>query len=233
MGWTDTVYYMVIMFYNSQNHRHLYVMNNGMHWITTTQILHQLQQEDFPQAWEALCNHFQPIIIHFGRELGLTSEQAEDAAQETLMTFVKALRNGRYDREKGHLSAWLFGIAQRVICNIRSQAGRASGQQVQHTSGYSEPPDEQSVKLTWETQWQRIVLSRCLQRVRREIDPGVYEAFRLYALMDTPAEQVAKHLDITRNAVYIAKTRVLSRLRAYIRQLEEVEETSHHDLSGS
>jgi RNA polymerase sigma-70 factor (ECF subfamily) len=204
-----------------------------MPWITTTQILHQLKQEDVPQAWEALCNHFQPIIIHFGRELGLTTEQAEDAAQETLMTFVKALRKGRYDREKGRLSAWLFGIAQRVIRNARTQAGRASGLQAQPAPGQGGLSDEQALKLTWETQWQRIVLSRCLQRVRHEIDPTVYEAFRLYALLDTPPEQVAKHLDISRNAVYIAKTRVLSRLRTYISQLEEIEATSHHDLSGS
>ncbi len=215
------------MFYNPLNDRPLYVTKNGMYWITTTQLLHQLQQEDAPQAWEALCNHFQPIIIHFGRELGLTSDQAEDAAQETLMAFVKALRNGRYDREKGRLSAWLFGIAKRVIYNVRSQAKHTSGLQTHNTQGYSESPDEQSIKLTWETQWQRIILSRCLQRVRSEVDPGVYEAFRLYALLDTPPEQVAKHLDISRNAVYIAKTRVLSRLRAYVSQLEEIEETRH------
>ncbi|MFH0980705.1 MAG: protein kinase [Planctomycetota bacterium] len=40
-----------------------------------------------------------------------------------------------------------------------------------------------------------------------------YQAFDLYARKDRPAREVAKLLGLSRNAVYIAKTRILARLR--------------------
>ena len=190
-----------------------------MRWITTTQLLHELRERSESPAWESLCQHFRPVIEHFALHLGLSHDQAQDAAQETLMAFVKAFRQGKYDREHGPLSAWLFGIARNTIRHQQCREARHNSPNPR--SDVTE--NEESLKQTWETQWQRILLARCLTRVQQETDPAVYEAFRLYALEDQSPEQVARHLDISRNAVYIAKSRVLSRLRVLIEQLDDPE----------
>jgi RNA polymerase sigma-70 factor (ECF subfamily) len=65
-----------------------------------------------------------------------------------------------------------------------------------------------------------MVLSRCLEQVHREFDPNVFEAFKLYALSERPVDEVAEHLRMSNNAVYIAKSRVLSRLRELQRQFD-------------
>lgn len=193
-------------------------------WITTTQILTDLQQRH-PAAWEEFCRTFGPAVVAFGRQLGLRPEEAEDAAQETLMAFAQAVQAGRYDRQQGRLSAWLFGFARRII--MKTQRLRA-----RHL-GVTTPPeslehqcDDRDLHLTWETQWKRVVLHRCLERVRQESDPQVFAAFVHYALQEQTAAAVAQRLGISRNAVYIAKCRILTRLRELESQLQDVDPES-------
>jgi len=195
-----------------------------MKWITTTQVLTNLKQGHDPSAWQGFCRHFTPAIIDFGRKLGLTPEEAEDAAQETLLAFIKAWQQGRYQRDKGRLSSWLFGFAKRIILKTRQKRPREHtiGSTPQGDDFWNQVPDDKTLLLTWETQWKRVVLARCLDRLRKEADPKVFAAFSRYALQEQAVGQVAKELGMSRNAVYIAKCRMLTRLRALERDLQEV-----------
>ena len=190
-----------------------------MEWRTTTQLLHQLQTTHDDDAWQQLCTVLLPVVVRFGQSLGLSLQDAEDAAQETLMTFLKALKAGHYDREKGRLSHWLLGIARRVILNKRRHACGQGGHA--DTAFWESLPDDSRAEATWEAQWQRAVLQRCLAQACREFDPKVFEAFQSYAMGDVPVQEVGRRLDMTPNAVYIAKSRVLARLRALEAQFEE------------
>jgi RNA polymerase sigma-70 factor (ECF subfamily) len=172
--------------------------------------------------WNCFCRIFTPAVVAFGRRMGLGQQEAEDAAQETWLAFMQAVQAGRYERHKGRLSAWLFGFARRIILKTRDQSirhrGTASPPEV-----WDQVPDNEAMHLTWETQWKRVVLSRCLERVRREVDNKVFDAFYRYALQEQPVEDVARQLEMSRNAVYIAKCRVLSRLCELESDLQDVE----------
>ena len=191
-------------------------------WITTTQLLKDLKTTRDESAWTELCGHFQPVVIEFARKLGLSNVEAEDAAQETMAAFFKAFKEGKYDPDKGRLSNWLFGIAKRVILNLRGRkplekliADKTTG-----TSFWDMVQDDRTLDRTWELQWRQMVLKRCLEQVRREFDPKVFGAFRHYAIDQFTVEQVCERFDMSRNAVYIAKSRVLSRLRELKQQFE-------------
>jgi len=193
-----------------------------MEWATTTQILEELEDSNDSHVWKNFCDHFNPVVVRFARRLGLSAVDAEDAAQEAMMTFLRAFRSGKYQPAKGRLSDWLFGVARRVILNLRGRrplelliADKATG-----TSFWDLIQDDHDIKTTWETEWQQMVLSRCLEQVRREVDHRIFNAFELYALCDKPVDEVTKSLGMSRNAVYIAKSRVLSRLRQLKGQFE-------------
>jgi len=200
----------------------LHRSSNLTRWLTTTQLLEDLKTTDGESAWTEFCSHFQPVVIEFARKLGLSNIEAEDAAQETMAVFFKAFKEGKYDPDKGRLSNWLFGIAKRVILNLRGRlplekliADKTTG-----TSFWDMVQDDRTLGRTWELQWQRVALKRCLDQVRREFDPKVYGAFRDYAMYQFAIEEVCEKFDMSRNAVYIAKSRVLSRLRELKQQFE-------------
>lgn len=197
-------------------------INTNMKWVTTTQMLNDLKSSNNMLAWDAFCKYFRPVVVHFAKQLGLTAADAEDAAQETMAEFVKAFMNGKYNREKGHLSSWLFGVAKRVILNFRARqplehliADKTTG-----TSFWDLIQDDSSIERTWEYEWRQMVLTKCLDKARREFDPKIFKAFELYALSEVPINQVCQQLKMSRNAVYIAKYRVLSRLRVLGQQFE-------------
>lgn len=194
-----------------------------MQWVTTTHILEDLKNSNSTAAWEEFCKHLRPVVINFAKHLGLSDNDAEDAAQDTMLTFVKALREGKYDREKGHLSHWLFGIAKRVILNKRGQKPleQLIADRTTRTSFWDLVKDDYSLTRTWETQWQQMVLKRCLEQAQQEFDDKVFKAFELYAFSEVSAEEVAQKLQMSRNAVYIAKCRVLSRLRQLKKEFEQ------------
>ena len=144
-----------------------------MEWVTTTQILEQLKSQPQAPAWEQLYQSFYKVIVNFARKMGLSAPDAEDAAQEAMIEFVKAFRAGKYDRQKGRLSHWLFGIARLTIRNyIRRRphepviADNNSG-----TSFLNQIEDENASHHTWTVEWQQIILERCLQRARVDFDP--------------------------------------------------------------
>jgi RNA polymerase sigma-70 factor (ECF subfamily) len=184
-------------------------------WKTTTQALDELMSSEDSLVWNTFCDHFRPVVENFAQQLGLTETDAEDAAQQTMIEFAESFRKGKYKREKGHLSNWLFGIAKRVILNIRSHqppehliADKTTG-----TSFWDLVQDDKTIEHRWETEWQQMVLERCLEQARQEFDPKVFDAFSLYAISQISVDEVCKQLDMSRNAVYISKSRVLSRLR--------------------
>ncbi|MHC4462463.1 MAG: RNA polymerase sigma factor [Planctomycetota bacterium] len=193
-----------------------------MQWVTTTQVLEELKTSNEAQVWRRFCDHFRPVVVNFARHLGLSATDAEDAAQETMVEFLKAFRDGKYDRQKGRLSNWLFGVARRVILNLRGHRPleRLVADKTTGTSFWDLIQDDRSIKHSWDSQWREMVLTKCLEQARRELDSKVFEAFNLYALSEIPADDVAQRLKMSRNAVYIAKSRVLSRLRQLERQFE-------------
>jgi len=197
-----------------------------MEWVTTTQVLEDLKKSNDAHVWTNFRDHFYPVVINFAKALGLCETDAEDAAQEAMLAFLKAFRDGKYNREKGHLSHWFFGIAKRVILNFRKRLPRERlvADNTTGTSFWDIVGDDNAVQRSWDTEWRRMVLERCLQQACRELDEKVFKAFELYALCEKPVEEVSKILGMSQNAVYIAKSRVLSRLRKLQQDFEGLDE---------
>jgi DNA-directed RNA polymerase specialized sigma24 family protein len=66
------------------------------------------------------------------------------------------------------------------------------------------------------------VLQQCLEEVRRDVDPKSVEAFELFAWKGLSAQEVADRLGMTPNAVFIAKHRILRRIRDLAQQMEHI-----------
>ena len=83
-------------------------------------------------------------------------------------------------------------------------------------------PDERDE--AFEREWQLDRLNAALEILRRECDPNTYQAFDLYGLKGWKVAKVASFLNMTTNAVYICKTKMLKRLRQIVQQIVAEEE---------
>ena len=192
---------------------------------TSTALLDGLRQSDAESVWSEFVDRYRPLIVRYAGRLGLATEDAEDAAQQTLTVFAQAYHQGKYDRAKGRLRHWLYGIARNQIRNWRRrqpnrfvQIDSPSGK----TDFFAGLADENELESVWDEEWRDAVLRECLAQVRREVQPATYEAFDLFALQGQAAQCVAEKLGITSNAVFGAKRRILKRIRELHETMEDL-----------
>jgi RNA polymerase sigma-70 factor (ECF subfamily) len=189
---------------------------------TSTDLIESLRDEEETSAWTEFCARYRPLLLAFARRLGLREHEAHDAAQETFVACWKAIQNGAYNAERGRLRSWISGIAANKIADIyrrRPREGQVPAES--STTGLiAQIPDQNTIAQAWEVEEARAIVEQSLQLARSELEPTTVEAFELVTLKEWSAARVAEHLGMSRNAVYQAKTRVLTRLRELHEYLE-------------
>jgi RNA polymerase sigma-70 factor (ECF subfamily) len=194
---------------------------------TSTHLLEGLRDPADRSVWQLFANRYRPLLVSYARRsFGLSDEDAEDATQVTLADFAEAYRKGQYDRDKGRLRKWLFGIATN---RMRDLARRNARKREFQANGSSDSagflpaiPADDELETAWEAEWRHAVIRQCLDEVRFQFDPKTVEAFELYVWKGRPAREVAARLSMTENAVYLARHHVLKRIRELLPRMEEI-----------
>lgn len=187
-----------------------------MEWTTTSAILEGLKDFDDTRTWLLFVTRFRPVIVSFARRRGLDEDTAEDVAQAALLSFAESYRRGRYVREMGPLSTWLFTISHRRVVDVLRGLDRRP------TVPWDDRdlPGGAEVRDQWTGAWESALLEQCLARVRAEVRPKTWAAFSGVFIEEREPAEVAEALGVTRNAVFIAKYRVLSRLKQLRSELD-------------
>ncbi|RMF83591.1 MAG: sigma-70 family RNA polymerase sigma factor, partial [Planctomycetota bacterium] len=142
-------------------------------------------------VWQEFDARYRPVLIAFARRAGLSLADAEDAAQEALLRFVKRYREGGYDRSRGRLRAWMAAIARNCVIDVHR--ARAARREVDASQFDAFPFDEQESETLWLDECNRAIMQRALVELRANsrTDPRTLEAFELVAFAQRPAAEVA------------------------------------------
>jgi RNA polymerase sigma factor (sigma-70 family) len=186
---------------------------------TTTRLLDALKDRANEPVWAALDARFRPVVAGLARRLGLKDADADEAAQQTLVEFMCAYREGRYDRTKGRLSSWILGIAHHTslkALRASKHAGRGGEE-----DGVAAVADEPSLRRIWDQERDRAIVSRALAVLLDEsdVDDRTLTAFELVALRGVPAPEAAAQAGMTVDQVYVAKSRLTKRLKALVQEM--------------
>lgn len=192
-----------------------------MTWSTNTSILARLETFSDGTAWGCLVEHFERPLSRYARRSGLSADAVQDAVQETLVAFAEAYRRGTFDRSRGKLSGWLFGIARREVAHARRRSAVNPVGALDTGIGRDGPEDDDALERIWEEEWRRATLERCIDRVRGEIEPRTWQCFALQVFEGLGARDVAARLELPLTKVYNAKHRVSRRLRELAREQED------------
>ena len=191
---------------------------------TSTYLLEGLKDPGNQTIWQQYVDRYRPLLVGYARRLGLARD-AEDVAQQILASFCQSYRANKYEREKGRLRDWLFGIARNEIRNwYRRKLPRevcVAGPD-SRTEFFAQIEDDNHLETLCERELREAVMRQCLAQVKLEVGDTKFAAFELFASQGVPARQVAEQLGITSNAVFIAKHRILKRIRELLPEMESV-----------
>lgn len=192
-----------------------------MTWNTNTSILSRLETFSADTAWTSLAEHFEQPLTRYARRFGLSQDVVQDVVQETLVAFAEKYRRGAYDRTRGRLSGWLFGIARHEVAAARRKAALDPVGALDSEQERDHPDRDDAPERIWEEEWRRATLERCTERVREEVEPATWECFSMQIFGGLDADEVAARMDLPLTRVYNAKHRVSRRLRELAREFED------------
>ncbi len=183
---------------------------------STTQatLLDRLRQADAVMAWDEFFERYWRLIYTAARHRGCREHTAEEIVQEVMLTVFKQRDVFRYDPTRGRFRDWLRTVVRHAVAEHRrspSQRARAPGGD--DGPRFPEPTDDSTPDTAWEAAFEEAMLAALLEVVRREVAPESYQAFELTTLRELSGREVAKLTGLSRNAVYLARRRVLKRLQ--------------------
>jgi RNA polymerase sigma-70 factor (ECF subfamily) len=177
---------------------------------TPGSLLQRLRQEGKEEPWRRFSELYTPLLYYWARHLGLQQHDAADLVQEVFTVLVRKLPEFTYDREKSFRS-WLRTVTLNKWRDFRR---RHSEQTLPTENGaLAELPAPATDDSLAEKEYRQLLIRRALQIMQADFEPTTWKACWECAAEDRPAAEVAAELGMSLGAVYVAKARVLSRLR--------------------
>lgn len=182
---------------------------------TPVSLLDRLRHGGDDDAWSRFVRMYSPLMFFWARRAGLQEPDAADLVQDVFAVLVQKMPSFVYNPDQSFRS-WLRTI---LTNKVRARARRAEA--TADATRTVELADVAATTEFLETQEERRqLLQRALGCLRSEFQAKTWDAFRLTALVGRPAQEVAVELNLSINAVYIARSRVLHRLREEVAGLD-------------
>jgi RNA polymerase sigma factor (sigma-70 family) len=183
---------------------------------TSLSLLESLRCSPESESWSRLVDLYAPLIKSWALRYELQDSDADDVTQEVLLTASQDLGRFEHAGRPGAFRGWLKAILVNRLRNFwrarnRHAAGKNEVDLDARLARLEDPADEMS--RIWNREHDQHVLRRLLALTERHFAPATWKAFCRTALDGAPADEVSRELGISLNAVFIAKSRVLNRLR--------------------
>lgn len=188
---------------------------------TKISLILRLPQSSDVEAWREFIDVYEPFILRLARSRGLQEDDARELVQRVMVAVARAVDRWKPDAERGRFRAWLFRIARNQLINFLSggRIDRGYGGTT-HVQALQQLVDSSDAARDTELDYRREMFHYAAARVKQVVQPSTWQAFWAVAILEQPACEVATELDMSVGAVYIARSRVISRLREEVQRLE-------------
>ena len=183
--------------------------------LTRASLLVQLRSGSNHIAWQEFARLYGPVIYGFARKRGLQDADAADLMQDVMRSVASAIGRLDYDPKQGSFRGWLFTITRNKIFNFLSARRirpKATGDTTTNRLLNSEPAADESSDA-WELEYQRRTTYLAMEKIKSEFQDKTWKAFLLTAVEGNSAADVSKQIGLSAGAIYVAKSRVLARLK--------------------
>jgi RNA polymerase sigma-70 factor, ECF subfamily len=183
---------------------------------TPVSLLERLCRQPDENHWERFLALFSPLLSRWGRRLGVPAADIEDLLQEVFTILVRTLPEFHYDPARS-FRAWLWTVFHRHTLAWRKRQARNLPLAVEQVEALTSPD---SILEATEAEYRRVLHDRALHIVRADFPARTWEIFWQVTVEGRPGVEVARKFETTPNAVYLARGRVLARLREELADLD-------------
>lgn len=194
--------------------------------ITQPTLLLKIRDAEDEVSWERFVKIYTPLVFGYCRKRGLQDADASDVAQEVMRTVSQAINRFDYNKKKGTFRGWLLMVTRNKLLKHFSKlqkqpigSGRTTIQ-----AKLEETPDAAETDH-WNTAYQQRLFQWASTEVKDEFSEKTWSAFWLAAVENQKSQEIATDLEMSLGAVYIAKSRVIARIRKQIETINGSEDS--------
>lgn len=163
------------------------------------------------EAWETIAGMHRRLIAWWCVKAGIHSHDVEDVVQEVLL----AAFNGLREFENRTFRGWLWKIAHHKICDYWASrnrepaafGGSTIAQVLQQIEAESNAPAGPVSRAT------QLIFDAVVSAIRGEFSEEQWAVFWAVTVDGHSAQEVASSFGVSRNQVYLAKSRIRRRIR--------------------
>lgn len=185
--------------------------------ITRPSLLLRLRDLEDSDAWREFVRLYTPLVFGHCVRHGLQEADAADVAQEVMRVAAQAMPRFDYDAQRGKFRGWLLQTTRNRLHKFFARQRRvpptASDTAIGRFFDQEPAADEQA---RWEGEYRQRLFDWAAERARPEFQRATWDAFWLTGVKSVSVKEVAAQLGISVGAVYIARSRVIARLRELI-----------------
>ncbi len=191
---------------------------------TSFSLLQRLRLQPDAASWQRLVELYTPLIHGWLRRHGVMAADADDLTQEVMAVVVRELPRFEHNQQRGAFRNWLRTITVnrlRMLWRARQSRPIATGDSdFLKVLDQLEDPNS-SMRQLWDQEHDQHVARRLMELVEPQFEPATWKAFRRVVLDGVKAATAAAELGMSVNAVLLAKSRVLARLRQEMQGLTD------------
>lgn len=194
---------------------------------TRASLILRLPSTGDADAWKEFTAMYEPFVYRFALRGGLQDADARELVQDVMLSVARAVGRWKPDHARARFRTWLFRIARNQLLDVLAKHQR----QITATGGTGvfDALNQQTAadpKHQLQLEHRRALFRWAADRVKRTIKETTWQAFWRTAVEERDADAVAKELNLTTGAVYIARSRVLARMRDEVQKWEDDDEMS-------
>jgi RNA polymerase sigma factor (sigma-70 family) len=175
------------------------------------------------EAWTQFVALYGPLVYQFARRRGLQDADAADVTQIVFHAISQEIPRLDYDPRRGSFRGWLLVVTRNQVNKFLERTfarGRSSPCELTaHLADVCTPENREA--QIWEQEFQLRAFRLAADRVQREFESSSWQAFWQTAVHGQAAKSVGQRLGMSVGAVYTARSRVLSRIKAAVAEFDD------------
>ena len=191
--------------------------------VTRSSLLLRIRDAQDDSAWGEFVEIYSPLVYGFARKQGLQDADAIDVTQDVLRIVSRTIGRLDYDPLRGSFRGWLFTIVRNELKDwFSKQRSSVTGTGDSSIAKRFEelPATESEQSALWDQEHHKRIFEWAAERVRGEVQESTWRAFWQTTVDGRSGKDVAAELGMSVAAVYLAKSRVMARLKELVRTSE-------------